>query len=66
MTLLDTCVAIDVLRCRKAALDLVEGLAEPPALSVITATAKTRDLELATLNAKRFPMIKGLKRAYAP
>lgn len=120
--LLDTCIVIDVLRGREAALAFVEGLADAPSLSVITATeliagvrntqerrlierllavctthdidletaslagdyvrqygpshgvdpidaliaatAKARGLELATLNLKHFPMIKGLKRPY--
>lgn len=120
--LLDTCVVIDLLRGRQAALAFVEGLADAPSLSVITATeliagvrsrqerrlierllevysihdidletaslagdhvrqygpshgvdpidaliaatAMARGLELATLNLKHFPMIKGLKRPY--
>lgn len=120
--LLDTCIVIDVLRGREAAVAFVNDLADRPALSAITATefvagvrgarerrrierllevytvceigleiaalagdyvrqygpshgvdpidaliaatAKTTDLELATLNLKRFPMFKGLKRPY--
>lgn len=120
--LLDSCIVIDVLRGREAALAFVNGLADTPALSVITATeliagirntrerrlierllevytvhhigleiaslagdyvrqygrshgvdpidaliaatAKTRNLDLATLNLKHFPMFKGLKRPY--
>jgi hypothetical protein len=119
---LDTCIVIDVLRGREAALAFVTGLADTPSLSVITATeliagirnarerrqierllevytihdigleiaslagdyvrqygrshsvdpidaliaatAKTRSLDLATLNLKHFPMFKGLKRPY--
>lgn len=38
MTLLDSCVVIDVLRGRENALAYVEGLAERPSLSVVTAT----------------------------
>jgi len=122
--LLDTCIVIDVLRGREAALAFVNGLAEAPSLSAITATeliagvrnaqerrqierllevyavhdigleaaslagdylrqygpshgidpidaliaatATTRDLPLATLNLKHFPMFKGLKRPYRP
>lgn len=36
--LLDTCIVIDVLRGREAALAYVNGLADAPALSAITAT----------------------------
>lgn len=36
-----------------------------PIDALIAATAKTRSLELATLNVKHFPMFRGLKRAYA-
>ncbi|MGK2925044.1 MAG: type II toxin-antitoxin system VapC family toxin [Lysobacterales bacterium] len=36
--LLDTCIVIDVLRGRQAALSFVDGLADAPSLSVITAT----------------------------
>ena len=122
--LLDTCIVIDVLRGQGAALAFVNGLAEKPSLSAITATeliagtrnarersqierllevytvydigrqiaslagdyvrqygpshgvdpidaliaatAKIRNLELATLNLKHFPMFKGLKRPYRP
>ena len=122
--LLDTCIMIDVLRGREAALAYVSGLVDTPSLSAITATeliagirnrqerrhvdrllgvyvihdigletaclagdyvreyglshgvdpidaliaatAKARDLELATLNLKHFPMFKGLKRPYRP
>jgi predicted nucleic acid-binding protein len=121
--LLDTCILIDVLRGREAAVAFVGGLKSTPAISAITATeliagargkveeeaidrilatyeiaeidleiarlagdyvrdfgrshgvdpidaliaatAKTRELDLATLNIKHFPMFKGLKRAYA-
>lgn len=38
MTLLDSCIVIDLLRGREAALAYVEGLAEIPSLSVVTAT----------------------------
>jgi len=38
MTLLDTCILIDVLRGRQPAIDFVAGLSDVPALSVITAT----------------------------
>lgn len=120
--LLDTCIVIDVLRGREAAVAFVNGLPEVPSLSAITATeliagarnarerrqierllevytvhdigleiaslagdylrqygpshgvdpidaliaatAKTANLELATLNLKHFPMFKGLKRPY--
>ena len=122
--LLDTCIVIDVLRGREAAFEFVNGLADAPSLSAITATeliagvrnvrerrrierlldvyvvhdigldiaslagdyvrqygashgvdpidaliaatAKTHDLDLATLNLKHFPMFKGLKRPYPP
>ncbi|TXF13012.1 type II toxin-antitoxin system VapC family toxin [Pelomicrobium methylotrophicum] len=122
MMLLDTCIVIDVLRGREAAVAFVNGLPEVPSLSAITATeliagarnarerrqierllevytvhdigleiaslagdylrqygpshgvdpidaliaatAKTANLELATLNLKHFPMFKGLKRPY--
>jgi hypothetical protein len=122
--LLDTCIVIDVLRGREAALAYVSGLREPPSLCAITATeliagirntqerrhiarllevyviheigletaclagdyvreygpshgvdpidaliaatAKSRNLELATLNLKHFPMFKGMKRPYRP
>jgi hypothetical protein len=37
-----------------------------PIDALIAATAKTRDLELATLNLKHFPMFKDLKRSYRP
>jgi hypothetical protein len=37
-----------------------------PMDALIAATAKTRDLELATLNLKHFPMFKDLKRSYRP
>lgn len=33
--------------------------------ALIAATAQLNELPLATLNLKRFPMIKGLKRPYA-
>jgi predicted nucleic acid-binding protein len=36
--LLDSCIVIDVLRGREAALTFVNGLADTPSLSVITAT----------------------------
>lgn len=36
--LLDTCIVIDVLRGRQAALSFVDSLADAPSLSVITAT----------------------------
>lgn len=120
--LLDSCIVIDVLRGREAALTFVNGLADTPSLSVITATeliagvrnarerrhierllevyivhdigleiaslagdyvrqygrsygvdpidaliaatAKSCNLDLATLNLKHFPMFKGLKRPY--
>jgi hypothetical protein len=120
--LLDSCIVIDVLRGREAALAFVSGLAEAPSLSTITATeliagvrnarerrqidrllevyvvhdigleiaslagdyvreygpshsvdpidaliaatAKSRGLDLATLNLKHFPMFKGLRRPY--
>ncbi len=123
MRLLDTCVLIDVLRGREAAVAFVSGLKSTPAISAITATeliagakgkreeeaierifatyevaeidleiarlagdyvrdfgkshgvdpidaliaatAKTKGLDLATLNLKHFPMLKGLKRPYA-
>lgn len=123
MRLLDTCVLIDVLRGREAAVAFVSGLKSTPAISAITATeliagakgkreeeaidrilatyevaeidleiarlaadfvrdfgkshgvdpidaliaatAKTRGLDLATLNIKHFPMFRGLKQAYA-
>lgn len=123
MRLLDTCVLIDVLRGREAAVGFVSGLKSTPAISAITATeliagakgkreeeaidrilatyevaeidleiawlagdyvrdfgkshgvdpidaliaatAKTKGLDLATLNVKHFPMFRGLKRAYA-
>jgi predicted nucleic acid-binding protein len=122
--LLDTCIVIDVLRGREAALAFVNGLPEAPSLSAITATeliagvrnarerrqierllevytiydirleiaslagdyvrqygpshgvdpinaliaatAKSANLQLATLNLKHFPMFKGLKRPYRP
>lgn len=122
MTLLDTCVVIDVLRNRTGAVDFVSALPGPPSVSVVTvtellggvrdeaerreverllavysvidigleigtlagdflkrfgrshavdpldaliaATAKSAELELATLNLKHFPMFKGLKRPY--
>ena len=122
--LLDTCIMIDVLRGREAALAYVSGLVDTPSLSAITATeliagirnrqerrhvdrlldvyvihdigletaclagdyvreygpshgvdpidaliaatAKARDLELATLNLEHFPMFKGLRRPYRP
>lgn len=35
-----------------------------PIDALIAATAKTRNLDLATLNLKHFPMFKGLKRPY--
>lgn len=38
LMLLDTCIVIDVLRGRGAALAFVHGLAEKPSLSAITAT----------------------------
>lgn len=123
MRLLDTCVLIDVLRGREAAVAFVSGLKSTPAISAITATeliagakgkreeeaidrilatyevaeidleiarlagdyvrdfgkshgvdpidaliaatAKTKGLDLATLNIEHFPMFRGLKRAYA-
>lgn len=123
MRLLDTCILIDVLRGREAAVAFVSGLKSAPAISAITATeliagakgkreeeaidrilatydvaeidleiarlagdyvrdfgksrsvdpidaliaatAKTKGLDLATLNVKHFPMLKGLKRPYA-
>lgn len=123
MRLLDTCVLIDVLRGREAAVAFVSGLKSTPAISAITATeliagakgkreeeaidrilatyevaeidleiarlagdfvrdfgkshgvdpidaliaatAKTKGLDLATLDIKHFPMFRGLKRAYA-
>ncbi len=37
MILLDTCIVIDVLRGREEAISFVTGLAEKPALSVVTA-----------------------------
>lgn len=36
-----------------------------PIDALIAATAKTKELDLATLNLKHFPMFKGLKRPYA-
>lgn len=36
--LLDTCIMVDVLRGREAALAYVSGLADTPSLSAITAT----------------------------
>ena len=36
--LLDTCIVIDVLRGREAAFEFVNGLADAPSLSAITAT----------------------------
>jgi predicted nucleic acid-binding protein len=36
-----------------------------PIDALIAATAKTKELDLATLNVKHFPMFKGSKRAYA-
>jgi hypothetical protein len=38
MILLDTCIVIDVLRDRTAAVAFVKGLTEPPSLSVVSAT----------------------------
>ncbi len=35
-----------------------------PIDALIAATAKTKDLDLATLNLKHFPMFRGLKRPY--
>ncbi len=122
MRLLDTCILIDVLRGRDAAVAFVSGLTATPVISVITAselvagargaretaaidrvlatyeiadidleiarlaggyvreygpshavdpidaliaaTAKTRGLDLSTLNLKHFPMFRGLKRPY--
>jgi predicted nucleic acid-binding protein len=121
--LLDTCILIDLLRGREAAVAFISGLKSTPAISAITATeliagargkveeeaidrilatyevaeidleiarlagdyvrdfgkshgvdpidaliaatAKSKELDLATLNIKHFPMFKGLKRAYA-
>jgi predicted nucleic acid-binding protein len=42
------------------------GHATDPIDAVIAATAKIRDLPLATLNLKHFPMFSGLKRPYQP
>ncbi|KAA3419994.1 PIN domain-containing protein, partial [Streptococcus pneumoniae] len=37
-----------------------------PIDALIAATAKSANLQLATLNLKHFPMFKGLKRPYRP
>jgi predicted nucleic acid-binding protein len=37
-----------------------------PVDALVAATAKTKELDLATLNIKHFPMFKGLKRPYGP
>ncbi len=124
MTLLDTCILIDVLRGKDAAASFINRLEAAPAISAITATdlvagargvkekraidrildtyvvvdigveiarlagdyvreygpshavdpidaliaatAKTKSLDLATLNLKHFPMFRGLRRPYLP
>lgn len=59
--LLDTCIVIDVLRGREAALSFIERLTDPPALSVITAT----ELIAAIRNVRERRRIERLLEVYS-